>query len=239
MNIEKGLALLLEKYKIERRKGWTPRSGGECIGQNLGKGDVPLFPWRVNRKFSELRNLIANRTVEEVSMLRSSCFVSSGEMGLRQLLYREFDIAEFLLGEKIVSVHGVFQEGEAGNAIVRTDGGIIASIEVSLKLPAGQKMLDRHELIARRGVASDMVVDTQIPQASVYIYSVNNSNTYRDVDFELYGLKEFEVEIVRAAFEIMKNPENKEDHIKQHHHLCNVVAAAIESNQTRKRLDIH
>jgi len=68
-------------------------------------------------------------------------------------------------------------------------------------------VLDRHEIIARRGVASDRAVDTQVPQSSIYEWTTDGTRTFTDVDTELFGLPNEEIWIVRAAYAVLMKPE--------------------------------
>ena len=67
-------------------------------------------------------------------------------------------------------------------------------------------VIDKHEIIAQKGVICDRAVDTQVPQSSIYIFgSDGNRETYTDVDAELFGLNVLDCARVRAAFEIAKS----------------------------------
>ena len=66
---------------------------GVCLKLNNGQV-VNLLPWRVERRFIELKKLIEDHTLEDVSTLRF-CAMST-EQNLIQLLYREFDLCSFL-----------------------------------------------------------------------------------------------------------------------------------------------
>ena len=81
-----------------------------------------------------------------------------------------------------------------------------ASVECGINLPAGAEPMDRHEIIARRGVASDRTVDTQVPQSSIYEWTGTGLQTFTDVDTELFGLPNEQIWIVRAAFAVLMNP---------------------------------
>ena len=67
--------------------------------------------------------------------------------------------------------------------------------------------MDRHEIIARRGVASDRTVDTQVPQSSIYEWTAGGLATFTDVDTELFGLPNDQIWAVRAAFTVLMKPE--------------------------------
>ena len=63
---------------------------------------------------------------------------------------------------------------------------------------------DRDQVIAVSGNVCDRVVDTQVPQSSIYVFGDSNT-TFTDVDAELFGLNVDECAIVRHAFDIAQN----------------------------------
>jgi hypothetical protein len=184
-----------------------------------------------------LRNIVNSRTVEEPRMFRCCALGDRHQWTLRSLIYRECDLCEFLGGSGIVSVHAVLNE-TAGSIIAKLANGIICSVEVGTQPEKGAAMIDRHEIIARRGVAADIVVDTQKPQSSIYLYTASGESAYRDIDFELFGLDEPDIEFVRAAFDACKNPELQIASRERHQHLTAVVDAILRSNQCREKIII-
>lgn len=197
--------------------------------------DTPLQPWRCARKYTELRNLVNNGTVEHPCLLRF-CHLTGRNTSLENLLYREFDLAEFITGHRIVALHAAFTEGRSGSVIIRLDNGVVGSVEVGNQLPDGADEVDRHEIIARRGVASDIVVDTQIPQQSVYLYKEEGTETYKDTDSELFGLSGEQIERVRAKFAFLKDRGSAPEHLTQDAHIKAAVEAALKSNETHKKI---
>ena len=237
--IDVALNGLLQKYDVKPDNTLNLLPGWNFIGKKLQNGDLPLLTWRVNRKFTELQKIVSAGVVEDVSMLRFSCFGSSDKWSLETLMYKEFDLCEFLTGGKIISLHATLSDNLAGNVIIKMDNGIIGSVEVGTQLPPRHSLIDRHEIIARRGVASDLVVDTQIPQSSIYTYTDQDIETYKDVDNELFGFDELEVEHIRSAFEVMKNPGIAPELILQHNHLSMLVMAAFESDRDNKKIEVN
>ena len=90
--------------------------------------------------------------------------------------------------------------------LIQLADGKSVSIECSSALPRNTSPLDRHEIISRRGIAGDRVVDTQVPQSSIYLFRNGEETRYTDVDSELYGLENKEIWIVRAAFAVLRTP---------------------------------
>ncbi len=221
---------LARKYGVTTNAELNLLPGWFFLNEELGDNDVPLLTWRFNRKFIELRKIISDNVVENVSMLRFCSMGDPNVWNLNALMYREFDLCEFITGSRITHLHATLSHGVAGNIIVKLDSGVIGSIEVGVQVPAGKPLIERHEIIARRGVASDIVVDTQVPQSSIYTFTEDGDIGYKDVDNELFGMDEFQVEWARAAFQHLKDPNRSESLIKQHNHLSRLVEKAIESN---------
>jgi len=248
--LQAALAGLVTKYDVKAAPGWRLSAAGDAtagqprlvpgwtlLGQACTAGTVPLLPWRCERRFVELRRLVESRTVEPVLMSRFSCQTDGRLLGLEAVLYRELDLAEWLLGTTVVSVM-TSMAGPVANVIVRLADGSLCGIEAGAGLPAGSAMVDRHELIARRGVASDRVVDTQVPQSSVYLYGPAGLRQWTDTDAELYGLEPHEIDLVRAAMDALARPEQCDALRRQHERLARLVRLVFESERSRRRLDV-
>lgn len=203
---------------------------------------VPLFPWRKERRFVELAKLVASKTVEEVVMCRFSCTVKPNDLSLAAILYREFDLLEWFNDSRIVSLYASITLDRFANILVRLENGCVCSVEVGTTLPdnAEESQIDRHELIGRRGVASDRVVDTQIPQNSVYIFQDGRTERYTDVDAELFGLTGNQINLVRAGYDYVYQGMNgqypTEENTTRHHRLTQWVQLAFESNRLRQHM---
>jgi hypothetical protein len=171
-------------------------------------------------------------------LFRISSRSSSDNWTLSSLLYREMDLCEFIGNGKIVSIQANINDAEIANLIVKLDNEILCSIEVSTQLPDNSILQDRHEVIGRRGVASDMVVDTQVVQNSVYTFTEKGEFTYTDTDMELFGLREMEIDQVRAAFNVLKDSALIMEWQQQHKHLANLLKTVFESDKNRKKINL-
>ncbi len=224
---------------------------GYCVGAaNASDSVVPLLPWRHERRFVELKRLIDEQTVAPLLMCRFACLTDGREMPLEAILYREFDLLEWVSGRRIIGVYASISENGDGsnlpdrpenggaNVIVRLDNGVVGSVEAGTTLTAGAAMQDRHELIARRGVASDRVVDSQVAQSSVYAWTEAGRQQHTDVDAELFGLDAARVSLVRAAYEVLCEPRRSERLLGQHRRLRRLVELACESDRRRQRLAV-
>ena len=199
--MNESLAFLRDKYGC---------AAGEIVsgddGAQLALPDgttVALLPWRVERRFVELKKIIDSQTLEDVSTFRFASFSAGGDC--IKAAARELDLAVYLSGSDLTQLFAVKSGDAACNILARLGSGMSASVECGINLPAGVEVLDRHEIIAKRGVASDRGVDTQVPQSSIYEWTEKGTATFTDVDTELFGLPNEQIWIVRAAFAVLMN----------------------------------
>ena len=224
MNIKKmnkGLDFLRGKYGA--KKGEITLKDGHCF-----VGSTPLLPGRMERKIVELKKMTENGTLEGVSTLRFASFAPGGGRGaaalpvsvgsrvprdraqLEAMLAKELDLAAYLGASDVVRVMAV-ANGPAINVLAKLANDVNVSVEVGAGLPAGRarstsatQAYDRHEIIAKRGVACDQTVDTHTPHASIRVSGAKGMEEFTDVDTELFGMTGEEVWNVRAAFAILQ-----------------------------------
>jgi hypothetical protein len=248
-DVEQSLTNLLEKYSIpatgpfQLSGSFKPdvldlQPGYEFLNVPLEKTQIPLLPWRMRRKFTELKKIVTDSIIEDPCLFRISSRGSSDNWTLSSLLYREMDLCEFIGNGNIVSIQANINDAEIANLIVKLDNEILCSIEVSTQLPDNSILQDRHEVIGRRGVASDMVVDTQVVQNSVYTFTEKGEFSYTDTDMELFGLREIEIDQVRAAFNVLKDSALIMEWQQQHKHLANLLKTVFESDKNRKKINL-
>ena len=198
MNLKKmnrGLDFLREKYGAA--KGEMTLKDGHCF-----VGATPLLPGRMERKIVELKKMTENGTLEGVSTLRFAAFAPRGT-DAEAMLAKELDLAAYLGAADVVRVMAV-ANGPAINVLAKLANDVNVSIEISAGLPKGEAGYDRHEIIAKRGVACDQTVDTHTPHASIRCYGPKGTVEYTDVDTELFGLTYEEIWNVRAAFALLQ-----------------------------------
>ena len=214
--MNKGLDFLRAKYGA--RKGEITLKDGHCY-----VGATPLLPGRMERKIVELKKMTENGTLEGVSTLRFASFAPGGGRGatalpggsrccateqLQAMLAKELDLAAYLGASDVVRVMAV-ASGAAINVLAKLANDVNVSVEVGAGLPSrsrGSATLpyDRHEIIAKRGVACDQTVDTHTPHASIRVSGAKGMEEFTDVDTELFGLTYEEVWNVRAAFALLQ-----------------------------------
>ena len=149
--MNKGLDFLRGKYGAG--KGGIVLKGGHCF-----VGSTPLLPGRMERKIVELKKMTENGTLEGVSTLRFASFAPKGA-DIEAMLAKELDLAAYLGASDVVRVMAV-ASGNAVNVLAKLANDVNVSIEIGAGLPKGATGYDRHEIIAKRGVACDQTVDT-------------------------------------------------------------------------------
>lgn len=195
--LQEKLNFLLEKYSVD-----TPATLKDNNTVVINGKEIPLLPWRWERRFIEQKNIVNGGTLQGISVMRVARIIEKGS-DIMAALYRELDICQFVLQRKLVSIMVMTGENVL-NAIATCQDGVVCTLEISATLAKGEAPKDKHEIIAQRGTCCDVVVDAQLHQDSIYFFGAENKK-FTDVDFELYGLSIDEIAIVRCAFAIAQN----------------------------------
>ena len=225
------LNYLLEKYDVG--------AGAEMDGPSsvtIDGREYPILSQRYERRITELRKMANDGTLTGISAMRCGN-VSHPDVTLAELIKRETDICRFVLKTEIKSVTAFMRGDRAATIIAETEEGVVCSIEVANTLPADSKPIDKHEIISARGFICDRVVDTQIPQQSIYLYG-ETEESYTDVDFELYGLSMSDAAAVRAAFAMAKDAALREEIFEENTKLDRIIAAVFASAESGHRVFI-
>lgn len=221
--MQERLDFLIQKYSINK-EAVLKRSDFVTVNQK----EYPLLWWRSERRFVELRNLVKEGKISGISVMRTLRIVNRGS-DLYQELYRELDLAQYILGTKIMEIFAVGDSVHALNVIAKCTEGNLCTLELFATLSQGSQVIDKHEIIAASGVACDRAVDTQIPQHSIYVYGQGaEPETYTDVDAELFGLSAEECAIVRSAFAIAKTEEDLSSEAADLNHLLECVRQSLK-----------
>lgn len=195
--LQEKLDFLLEKYSVDAPAVLKDSKTVVADGK-----EIPLLSHRCERRFIELKNIVNGGTLVGISVMRVARIIEKGS-DLFCTLKRELDLCQWILQRKIKSVTAM-QNDNVLNVIATTEDGVVCTIEISATLKAGEKPIDKHEIISQRGIACDVVVDAQLKQDSIYVFG-NENKKYTDVDFELYGLSIEDIAVVRCAFSVAQN----------------------------------
>ena len=229
--MQKGLNLLLEKYSVAASA--TLAEDGKTVV--IDGNEVPVLPWESERRFVELRNRVLTGRLGNMCTYRIGRTAKKGT-DLFEMLAREVGILEFTvnsIAKEIFAIAGV----NTMNCIVETENGCVCTIELGATLEEGQKDVDKHEIITDNGVACDRVVDTQMPQDSIYVFG-KNTKTYTDTDAELYNYEEFQINTIRNAFALARSEELCRANTAKWAHIQKVVEGAKKSLATLENVKV-
>lgn len=160
--------------------------------------NVPMYHWQCKRRYIELRNIIDTEMIKTPLALRIHHIVPHDDFtrSLKDILVFEADLVRFLTGQKISKVFSDFSGESYTNCIASTENNVKVSMELGFS-PDGSQPVLLHEIVAKTGIASDVVVDTQTQQYPIYIFKGKETLTYNDVDNELYNLDNTEADCIR------------------------------------------
>ena len=229
--MNKGLNYLLEKYSVKdaallAADGKTVAIDGKCY---------PVLPYESERRFIELRNLVLTGRLGNMCTYRIGHTAQKGTC-LYGLLAREIGILEFTVDSPVTEIFAIAGKSTM-NCIVETENGCVCTIELGATLENGEKEIDKHEIITDSGVACDRVVDTQMPQDSIYVFGKKN-RVFTDTDAELYGYSEGEINKIRNAFLVAKSADVQAANAEKWAHIERVVKAAQASLATLENVTV-
>ena len=229
--MQKGLDLLLNKYSVNAKAVLS--ADGKMVIVN-GK-EIPVLPWESERRIIELRNLVMTGRLGNMCTYRIGHTAKKGA-DLFEMLAREVGILEFTVNSTAKEIFAIAGKNTM-NCIVETENGCVCTIELGATLEDGQKDVDKHEIITDNGVGCDRVVDTQMPQDSIYVFG-KNTNTYTDTDAELYNYEEIQINTIRNAFALAKSEELCKANTAKWAHIQKVVEAAKKSLATLENVKV-
>ena len=227
--MQRGLDLLLKKYSVNAAGKFKNAHTAEIDGE-----EYPLLPWESERKFAELKNIAAGRLGNPCTYRVAHSVAQGGDVF--EVLRREAGVVEFTVNSAVKEVFAIGGK-DVLNAVLETENGYVCTLEIAATLPKGEREIEKHEIITDNGAACDMVVDTQVPQSSVYVFD-GVKKQFTDVDAELYGYGADEVAAIRNAFELCRDEKRRAHNKKQAEHLDAVIAAAKRSLQETENIKV-
>lgn len=222
---------MLEKYSVKdaallAADGKTVAIDGKCY---------PVLPYESERRFIELRNLVLTGRLGNMCTYRIGHTAQKGTC-LYGLLAREIGILEFTVDSPVTEIFAIAGTNTM-NCIAETANGCVCTIELGATMKEGTPAVDKHEIITDSGVACDRVVDTQVPQSSIYVFG-ESEIAYQDTDAELYGYAESEINTIRNAFLVAKDSAKREENAAKSAHIAKVVEAAKQSLATLENVKV-
>ena len=229
--MQKGLNYLLDKYSVSNKAILS--ADGKTVDIN-GKA-IPVLPWECERRFIELRNLVVLGRLGNMCTYRIGHTAKKGS-DLMEILKREIGILEFTVNSTAKEIFAIASDN-AMNCIVETENGCVCTIELATTLEEGERDVDKHEIITDNGVGCDRVVDTQMPQESIYVMG-KKKQAFMDTDAELFGYSEIEINTIRCAFLLAKSEDCCKAAIEKAAHIEKVAEAAKRSLATLENVKV-
>ena len=229
--MQKGLDLLLNKYSVSAKAVLS--ADGKTVAID-GK-EIPVLPWESERRIIELRNLVVTGRLGNMCTYRIGHAAQKGT-DLFEMLAREVGILEFTVNSTAKEIFAIAGKNTM-NCIVETENGCVCTIELGATLEEGQADVDKHEIITDNGVGCDRVVDTQMPQSSIYVFG-KNKQAFMDTDAELYGYTEIQINTIRNAFAAAKSVDVQNANVAKWAHIQKVVEGAKKSLATLENVKV-
>ncbi len=195
--------------------------------------NVPLYHWQAQPKYIQLKGLLERKMVEPALAMRIHHMVSRNEFTrtLKDIIIFEANLFEFITRAKLNRVFADFSGDIYTNCIMSSENNVKASMELGL-LPAGSEPVLLHEIVARTGIASDLPVDVQTVQYPIYVFKGNETITYNEIDYELYGMNNTEADIIRFILWALTDVARVKELVSGYPHMEKVYAAAVKASET-------
>ena len=128
--LQEKLEFLLDKYSVNAKVELK-----DCDTAVIDGKALPLMAYKSERRFLELKNMVANGTLSGISVMRVARIIEKGS-DIYAALGREMDICQYVLNRKIKSVM-VMENDIVLNAIATTEDGVVCTMEISATLAKG------------------------------------------------------------------------------------------------------
>ena len=197
-----------------------------------GFQNVPLYHWQQKRSYVELRGLLDRKMIAPALSMRIHHVVSHDAFTrtLKDILMYEANLFELITRSTIDRVFADFSGDAYTNCILSTRENVKASMELGFS-PNGSQPVLLHEVVARTGVASDLPVDIQMTQYPIYVLKGKETQTYNEIDFELYGLDNTVADSIRFILWALGDLDRVGALQQEHAHLERVYAAAAQASE--------
>jgi len=191
---------------------------------------IPLFSSRYEPRIRAVARY--GSKPEDNSALNVYSF-SGSDVSLERLIYREFDIAEFILNSRIKKITA-FVNRHAANIIAIMENGTAANIDLGNTMQPGMHNQCQHRLITNHGMANDLGVTDMTVQHQLYVYGQNGVQVYDDDEYYLYGLDEDEVAKVLTVHAVITGQVDWRQWADNDARYRRLIAAVFESDRLGK-----
>ncbi len=189
--------------------------------------EIPLFSSRYEPRIRAVAGY--GSKPEDNSALNVYSFVGS-DISLDRLIYRELDIAEFILHSKIKKITA-FTNRNAVNLIAIMENGTSANIDLGNTMQPGAHYQCQHRLITNHGMANDLGVTDMTIQHQLYVFGAEGTSIFDDDEYYLYGLNEEEVAKVLTIHAVITGHVDWSQWAQNDIRYRRMIAAVYESSE--------
>lgn len=238
MTIEDGVRNALEAYQAEPAVQWqyiSAKDGDYADTLELDGVKYPLFWWRCDPQINTMQEKAPERKICSMKLNRSG----AKSQGLERLLYKELDIAEYIMGSSVCSVMN-FRNENAMNMLCTMENDRVALFELAAVLHDETPEQGRHSYWGEDGMASDRVVSQKVASEAIYLFTEDQKDpeTYNDLFIYMYGLDRTDTLKATAIAEIIMGRRDISDWLLRDAHYRRCIEAADRSAKTMCRLTV-
>lgn len=237
LDIKEGVNILLKEADLTSENWeYKPILKDDFTEKLIYKNkEIPILTGRYHGKLRGMKGIINDKLLGKLSSLKTYSFAPK-YINLKSLIYKEIDLAQWLLNSKVEYVMSFIKNDKVANIISKMKNGTVCTLELATTLPINSRPQFKHELYSTHGILSDRVVDTQVAQDSIYLF--NNEEKvirYNDIDFNLYGLSESEIDLVYAIYNILSGLQSSNYLIELNNELEDIVNKCYQSSYTGEK----
>lgn len=231
----------LELCKETAQRIWNKTMPDLTLDENsvrIGNVQVPLMPWRYDRRLTEMKGLVGkNKAVYNICAYKSVRVDQKGS-DFDGMLCRELDVCQWLIGQDIISVYATANEDKALLALAETASGIVCAFDLASTLSMDSTPITRHEIIGVEGLITDRSINEQVPVEAVYVFKDDNKHpdTYTDMDFSMLGLTPEEIQTVDFILHLLANPAEAEELQNRYDNLLKLIECIHTSIQIGEKV---
>lgn len=234
--------MLLNKEQLSRvsdKLGATVVFEDGFYWLSAADGKLPLFPWRQVMRLMNMRKCVADRSVYDISVMKSEC-VEQKCFSVLSLTMRECEICEWLLGDSIVSVFAQTDKERVMHIIARMKSGILCSVDITNGLNEGTRETNRHEIISSVGELCDLPVGMQYASEDTYVFNSDRAvpSSYTEVIIEDVLYTREEAQIIRDALTLLGDSRAREERKAQFERIKNIAETALKSSDECKLREV-
>ena len=237
LTIKEGVQRVLKIFEKEPAS-WEliPAGEGDYTDTLVLEGEqYPLFWWRSDPQVDMMHDLAPERKICSMKLNRT-CPKS---WGLEKLLYKELDIAEYMIGSSVKTVMN-FRQGSSMNMLCTMENDRVAIFELGATLHDGTEEQGRHTYWGEAGMASDRVVSQKLPSRATYLFTQDQPQvqTYHDLFIYMFGLSATDVIKAVCISEILLGRRDISDWKEKDAHYRHCIEVAAESAKQVRRLEV-